>query len=286
MHKALLLFTFLMFFGNSHAQSTYAPFLNTTDWYIMMASQAGSFPFWINQGADTVVNATTYKKYHILSGTDYYLAREDTLTRQVYTILPSTSAERLLYDFNLTQGMQVQIQLISGSGTPTTFEVDSVDQVQILGGTRKRLFLTDIVWSGNIMIWIEGLGSTTHPFYSHYMGFSDPVFWDICAYESTTQIYFNNGAEPCPVFVGIADNYIQPAEMEVLSTTDALQLNILNANALQVAVYSLDGRLLLEQHDQTNNQFKLNTSTWTPGIYLVAVQLENGASLTYKFARH
>src|SRR5690606_11688364 len=66
---------------------------------------------------------------------------------------------------------------------------NSVVNINVVGGQRKKFFLYRLNGSGVNETWIEGVGNTEHPLSASYELFTDPVFYLECSSQNNTPIY-------------------------------------------------------------------------------------------------
>ncbi|MBK8499776.1 MAG: hypothetical protein IPL52_13410 [Flavobacteriales bacterium] len=88
--------------------------------------------------------------------------------------------ERVMYDFSASIGDTLEIGMSEIDGYNRLFVVDTIETIITTGGPRRRFMLwyQDPFGDGDPfcypMYWIEGIGSTTHPF------FPLTCLWDGC----------------------------------------------------------------------------------------------------------
>jgi|BioPla2DNA2_1021312.scaffolds.fasta_scaffold10539_2 hypothetical protein len=153
---------------------------------------------------DTLINSATYQK--ITNNGGYIRLLND----KVYYRLESNSKDFLLYDFglNVNDTMYCGFNLGANDDIPDSikFWVVQVDSVTLEDGKHKRLQMhynprEDYVFP---MDWIEGVGSTTHPFYpSTYLGAPGSRKELLCLHLGNTKIFQN----PSFVFHGDSQKY-------------------------------------------------------------------------------
>jgi len=293
MKKNLLLTAILLLTltSNSFSQE-YHPMLNNTSWIIadMVSCCRPSVSKIIEQGTDTIIGSYTYKKFKDpFPQSEYYdgnnhpqlkvCLREDVAAKKVYKFV--NGADRLLYDFNLETG-----DVISQYDNTFTATVDYI--VANDGSSRKRITLTSAeeYCSQNVtMVWIEGIGSTKHPFYPQHN------MYNVCSAGGGLMIYtkccFQNGehiagGDNCTdlmqTFLAVDDTQNISSQISCSPNPFSTAITIQSAIALKAAtirVYNTMGLLVRESNNESGTELKINTSGLQSGLYLLQV-LEKG----------
>ncbi len=99
---------------------------------------------------DSIINETQYKKVYQkdCSEKSYYIGAIRERDKKVYVIYNGDEQERLIYNFNLVEGEQMQDPYCNHNHTVTKIEM-----VEIAGSLRKKFNLS------SYDTWIEGIGS-------------------------------------------------------------------------------------------------------------------------------
>ena len=256
------------------------------------AFSLGYWPIAQENTGDSLYNNVIYKKFKNSSSTKVSLVREDSTQKKVWVILPDSSSETLLYDFNLTNGNQVTLNYVGYY--PVTYQVDSVDSVLTTLGIRKRINLStlDTLFDSEL-IWIEGIGSTYGPIY-----LLDPTFDAnlavsyirhelICAYKSMgVQSYGNSPpgsfatsfGSPCLTFINPTtitkinskDIFFHPnpatSHFTINNLKQPYNLNIRN----------ILGQLIYKENNILESSKKIDLSSYKKGILYIRIESENG----------
>ncbi|GGD30633.1 T9SS type A sorting domain-containing protein [Flavobacterium orientale] len=178
----------------------YFPMLNNSSWHVLMATQLGPSHFSITPDGQATFNGITYNKYIQPYFGEVYL-REDVATKKVYKFY--NNADVLLFDFSLQAGSIVTL------ANGVSYYVESITNINVVGGQRKKFFLYRMDGFGFNETWIEGVGNIEHPVSASYELVSDPVFYLECSSQNNTPIYNR----------GLADGTV-PTNCASLSTED------------------------------------------------------------------
>jgi Secretion system C-terminal sorting domain len=136
---------------------------------------------------DTIIGSFTYKKIQEytfrqndgLSTFGYVGAiRQDTSQKKVFYRLPSSTADTLLYDFNLSVGDTIPKNWYINSGTHIISSIDSI----LVGATYHKRFNFPMAFTTEALI--EGVGST--------MGLLLPLYQGV-EYSSFLYCFTENG---------------------------------------------------------------------------------------------
>lgn len=275
MKKSLLTFLLIVLSNLIHGQ-TYEALLVNPSWNLGIANFGGQTDVVINQGTDVTVGTTTYKKFHdSYYNTDVYL-REDVAARKVYKLVNNT--EEMLYDFSLVQG---DVITLSNGNTYTV----NVSEVNVLGGTRKRITLQHQFFQGET--WIEGVGSNRHPFVRTFQLPSDPHIYVTCSAQNGQNIYNHgiaNGGTPTDCQMLLSTGQHEQAQASVypnpFSSVLSLDLSQEVQNA-SVDIFDLQGKLVKRTH-ATGRLITVNRDGLSPGLYLLKVTETHHVVLTTK----
>jgi hypothetical protein len=152
---------------------------------------------------DTLINSSTYQK--VANNVGYIRLLND----KVYFRLERDSKEFLLYDFglNVNDTVYCGFNLNDGNDLDSTkYWVVQVDSVVLEDGKHKRLKMNYNPTSDYIasMDWIEGVGSTIHPFFSTISlgnpgGFSELL----CFHLEGNKIFQNSSYSDCELATSI-----------------------------------------------------------------------------------
>ena len=282
-------------------------------WNVMNALNGGTWPpsyspFEVTYGDSVALNGKSYVE--VLSGWN----SNDTLgwfredSNKVFWQGANAWDEYLLYDFDATPGQHLVVGLnLDNWGVENTiFRVDSVDSLNVMGVIRKALYMSydespaEIAyphWSipdsfdYNLSdynlhrndIWIEGIGSTIHPFYSAIACFNagggcEQDFFVLCADTNGTQIYDRYGWTCSGVFwLGdeeqLIDNSLSayPVPFQNQLTIDVPAQN----GPFSLKMYDPLGRLVFEDPQFISGPLFLHRLNLAPGPYFITLDAEN-----------
>ena len=206
--------------------------------------------------------------------------------KRVYIRTSNNCADKeyLLYDFSLNVGDTVYCGYdISDT---TQFWPTDIDTVTYFGIDRKRLKMNfymgdppfDIIAE---MDWIEGIGSTTHPFYSTVcLTDNCETFYTLLCYDSSgTQLYQNPSYSTCyTTNVGIEETenkidisiYPNP-----FSQSTTIEIGLENSEKIRLEIYSIKGRKIYDFTSNGNDtKFQIGNQL-TQGTYLLKMSTES-----------
>lgn len=191
--------------------------------------------------------------------------------------------EYLLYDFSLDLGDTIYVGWeMEGSGEDTTMAiVETIDTVEFLGITRRRfsLLIDRCPMAGDepvftTMEWIEGVGSTTHPFYAVIClcDFCETGTVLQCADSSGTLTYRSLPDVVCDFTVGLEERDLSAEHFQVYGTSDLVQLHYPREFQHGVLMlYDPAGRVAFSKQI-TAARTTLDLPELATGIYTVMIQ--------------
>ncbi len=275
--KLLIVAMVLMPFMGKVSAQAYVPMLNNATWNITVANFGGAYDLIINPAVDVTIGSFTYKKFHDpFMNTDVYL-REDTAAKRVYRRV--NNVDELLYDFSLLNGSYITLS----NGVMYSVTVDTVN---VVGGTRKRVTLYSNF--AETETWIEGVGSNRHPLMRTSEMLSDPYVYLTCSAQSGVNIYNHN----------IANGQPTPTDCSMLLSTDTFTSHKVSftpnpvTNELTIAattpfenatlcLYNSLGQLVQELKNLNSNQIIINREQLADGVYFAQLS-QKGTLVTKK----
>lgn len=168
---------------------------------------------------------------------------DDTFTRRVYHINPSTNVEYLLYDFSADAGDTINS---IGVNVIETVKVDSVKYETVSGVTRKVMHVSTI--SGYPSIWVEGVGCVTQDFFVPGSFFPDMGSSFKCLSYDSNFIY--GDSINCNSFqTSITQIPIKESNISIANNQNSHFLTVTNPNNLVFSLHLLDlnGRKIYDQ---------------------------------------
>lgn len=196
--------------------------------------------------------------------------REDTIQKTVYFKKGEFSDEKLLYDFSIGEGDQIELP----DFTSHSYTVEKVDSIMLLDGKkRKRITLVPGYQFGNI-IWIEGIGNITG-----YL--VDPVStglgtiekYLLCAYESDALIYQEEFLDfnTCVLFSTNNEEFMHKEEAFLFPnpSKDYFRISGIAGNTYMLQIIHPTGKIILEQKVSAGEN--VDVSNLKQGIYIVRI---------------
>jgi hypothetical protein len=197
------------------------------------------------------------------------------------------SKEFLMYDFSLKKGDIVYCGWLSRKSVGNSFklidsskfEVIHVDSAVYEGVLRKRLLMAFEVypecdiqpctqWS---MYWIEGIGSTFHPFYSFECLVSTcEIKTELNCFESKSKILYRSPFSNCRVVTATEESDAFNSLVKLYPTVGTLRINIENKSDQKIdfKIYTFVGNLVLESSIFSGLN-ALDISALNTGVYLL-----------------
>lgn len=233
-------------------------------------------------GSDTTIGLFTYKKLIGNPQFGYPIgAREDTIAKKIYFV--GSNGDYLAYDFSLNPGDT--FTSING-GCIVPMIVDSVDSITLSNGeSRKRLFLTSVVWSTDI--WIEGIGSLYGlPYIEIYTCSADFYPELICFEENDTIKYHNSNYSGC-FYSAINElsrkNSLLSIYPNPFSDNTTISLSYKQIKLTDAMIINSNGQVIRRYNDIDNYEFKIEKKELNSGIYYIQVTDENSMTQRAKF---
>jgi len=299
----ILLISFLCFLNFKAKSQHYFSVLGTTnEWYYNVDHQIqylhGQYEYdeykysvKFYTSGDTIVKGQTYKKLYLEVGnSDFYyfctitannlcaLLREDTTNRSLYYINPvyykDDSAEKLLYNFNLTSGDSFHYSF-SWKGV-----IDS-GTVQNQFGDYHYIDIKDL---GR---WFEGIGSGRAIFYVNLPPYQADIITNASVEHlgSTLSCFFKDGVQKygdgiCSVSA-IPKTSTLYSKVHIYGDVYGLYFNYSGNDdrSFKIRIYDITGRLLCNQNISGTvsiTNYKISTDlNIIPGIYVATVQSGN-----------
>lgn len=206
--------------------------------------------------------------------------------------------EYLMYDFSLTVGDTIYcgynlIYLITQPYNfidSTKFWLVAVDTVNILGARYKRYkmhYVLDPIYgesSNGEMLWIEGIGSTDHPFYVFYRWQSKKTWYDLACMEiNGVLIYKNQDLDfNCDSITGI-NNQFGPSLKESIKIYPNPSDKLLNVELHSdfiipywVEITDVKGRVINTYGEFTETKISLELPDLETGQYFIVIRHNKG----------
>jgi hypothetical protein len=298
MKRILLLFYLIIAINCISKGQNYNQFTKNVGWCLEEYFGTGSWLIAYENNGDTLFNSINYKKF-TKDGSTITLIREDSIQKKVWAILPDSTSETLLYDFNLIVGNQITLNYVGY--TPISYQVDTVDSIVTPLGNRKRIKLstTDTTFATELQ-WIEGIGSTYGPIYLLDPTFAVGQFGGsghclICCYQNIgNQSYLGSCGIPfgglsgssCSSFITSLKNLsTKNSSVDIyFSTPDLLLIKSSKELIKYISVFSVEGKLI-KNYNCNNEQISIQTNGWNNGVYFINITLKNNQVLSKKIIK-
>ncbi len=197
--------------------------------------------------------------------------REDTTQKTVYFKKGEFSDEKLLYDFSIGEGDQIELP----DFTSHSYTVEKVDSIMLLDGKkRKRIILVPGYQFGNI-IWIEGIGNITGYLVNPVStGFGTIEKYLLCAYESDALIYQEEFLDfnTCNLYFFLNNNECTHQEEAFLFPNPSkghFKISGIAGNTYMLQIIHPTGKIILEQKVRAGEN--VDVTNLKQGIYIVRI---------------
>lgn len=208
-----------------------------------------------------------------------------------------SSKEYLMYDYSLAIGDTVYAGLNMDYVQPDTamFVLQNIDTVQLSGIARRRFLMKyDRCNDGSLqvfstMYWIEGVGSTTHPFYpvECICDFCEQGLLLLCCDSSDVQLYMDPSFNTCDTIISAVDEH-QNADMNPLSTiydAGSRSLNVIvddkgwtwASTGLSLTLMAADGRIIQRRvlWRTASRGVRMDLASVASGVYVLTLSSGN-----------
>jgi hypothetical protein len=294
--KNLYLKFLLLCFATSAFSQNYHPLIKPSKYWDVMYhdnsicgyASGGRYFF---DGTDTLINGQIYqviKAYPIISlnqgpycppfavnasiagSNNSHLIREDTVTQRIYVLKTQTNTEDLLYDFTLLSGDTLHSQY---AGMGMQLVVISVSTDTLFNGDVRKVIYLD-----NGEFYIESIGGSKGGFFMPIVRGIGFDYITHCVIENETIIYGGD----CAPLVGI--NEFESSHLFRIFPNPSIGIYYLDFDIsvlnVSLEIYNCLGVLLFTTNELNPQNFKLDLSEHTPGIYFCKINSGNHQYLT------
>jgi hypothetical protein len=300
MKKILLLISTILTISATAQRSGYYPFPDSNaTWnlhYLFYCMSGGitDEQYSITMSGDTAINSLVYHKIiaPYIQGTitggclssisaGYKGAiRQDIAGRKVYIIPPGTSAEQLLYDFNMEVGDSVKGYLESFNGKDVVESIDSV----FTGSRYLRRWYINHCYH---IYFIEGIGSTYGLVEVSPGCITD--LWDIeiTCFQQNGQTQYPDTAMDCKLITSINSKEKNPNPVKVFPNPSNGNFTVQFEEPMsirEIRLTGLPGNEIL--HQQINRESKINIGDLPAGIYFLTITGKDDRTTTMKIIRN
>jgi hypothetical protein len=238
----------------------------------------------IRFGDDTTFGSFIYRK--VLQSVDSLqlnysvigIIRQD-ISKKVFIRYLADSADRLLYDFNVSVGDSIDIL----NFIPIKLYVDTVDSVLIGNKFRKRIVLSNHGWIGEQ--WIETIGSLCGILASGYHFITGMKYDLLCFYENDTLKYHTPDFLSC-YYNNVGTREIISEESFTLSPNPFSHFTRISFGQtysdIALEVYNILGQRVAEIHYARCTEITLKRNGLSQGMYFLKITLEGKMAETKK----
>lgn len=270
----------------------YVPIIQEGNVWNTLDVTAGMYNTYYNNvnwfSGDTIIDDVRYAK--LMGTTDgdaphlFSLLRED--DGKVWERL-NNQREILLYDFTANVGDTLWCGLWADE-----YHYNIVDSISIehIGGVDRKKFWFGLEygWFGTAAteIWIEGIGSDLGLLYSGSAGISGAYYCTLCFHQNDELIWQNPNYDDC-TFDAVGENsFANEIFVCPNPAKDVVNINFADDTECQsVAIYSIDGRLVVETFPETSQSSTINIADLTPGLYLIKLRMSDGSEFIERIVK-
>lgn len=267
-----------MLFNVKSFSQEYPPLLNNSSWIVLISDFDSSVTRYYSEIGDFIIGNYTYKKY--LSQTnEEYLLRENIEEKKVYKLIDGNDV--LLYDFSL----QVSDNITLADGQ--NYQVQSITNINVNGGQRRQLYLSNIDSPWLDEYWVEGVGRRTHPLLAKNEFFTDPEFYLLCSYQDGINIFNEgivNGGNPTSCTLSVEQQNKLSEKINFAPNPFDNELTITSQNGLNnitIKMFNSIGQNIREIKNINGKKYSLQRENLPKGLYLIQL-FENGKELVAK----
>jgi hypothetical protein len=198
--------------------------------------------------------------------------RQDTFGHKVYVLLPGSTNEQLLYDFDLP---------IGDTAYSVPYDTQIISSVNYYKSNesyyrRMQIMPLGINSNGGESDWIEGIGSIGGPVNAFRQAYSALL---ICFSTNGQTIYPNYANDTCAyISVGITTIPLIQSSVHPNPTTGFCTLQLAEGGEnFSASVYDITGREILPLFtNQSGSIFNFNVSALADGLYFVKIHNNKG----------
>lgn len=242
---------------------------------------------------DTLFCGHVYSKVKLngTSGAIGYI-RADSIRAYCRVSNLCSDKEYLLYDYSGNEGDTLYIGFNlwhSTSEDTIPFTINNIDTVNFNGKDRRvfhmQYFPEPIVWPGlyRLMDWVEGVGATSHPFYSldcieDYCESS----WRLLCYDSLgMNLYKDSTFNTCDTSYtdAVINEIANKNKLNIFPNPfeNTLTISTESGTIIGIDIFNLIGeRILIISGNNRNNITIERLNNLNAGIYLIKVQTDKG----------
>lgn len=229
--------------------------------------------FTVNE--DTIIDQINYKKLlrttdTTLTNWNYYGALRE-VDNKVFLYYPNSSAEILLYDFNLSVGDTFSSFYYD---CPIELVLQDIDTITLLNGEQREKYIFH-----NNEQWIKGIGSLNGLIYvGVYWCIADLYYELSCCFENGEQIFQSDNYESCFVIsVGINEkkNHVKhKVYPNPFSNSTILRFDYLESQNYVLHIINQHGQIIQTINNVTSGEIEINKGRMNKGVYYYRLENE------------
>lgn len=292
----LILFSFL-FLQKGKSQNCFPEFSDSAKWNVLtcaygigVSCNTVSYQY----SYDTLFCGHVYSKITPSPMSYSGYIRSDSTRAYIRMTNSCTDKEYLMYDFTINNGDTVYLAYnLWNSWTfddTTRFILDS-SNTQIINGVARDVYYLKYNTSPDLypnlydqMIWIKGIGSTTHPFFPLECvdGFFCDIDWRLLCFDSSgVQLYQDSLFNTCDTtYSTVKVNEVLNENQLIIYPvpfTNNLTISIEDALISEIDILNLHGKIIYKIAGIEKNNFNIETlENLHEGIYILKAHTNKG----------
>jgi hypothetical protein len=279
-----LIVLFLSVFQTGKSQHTFPSFADSAKWSVLGCNYGIGVvcnTFIYQYAYDTTFCGHLYSKINTTTTETAGYIRSDSSRVYLRATNSCTDKEYLMYDFSMNVGDTVNLayQLWNNDPNDTTrFVLDSSNTVNFNGVDRRIYYIKYEPdsefwpgWFGRHMVWIEGIGSISNPFYpiECIQDFCESS-WQLLCYDSLgVQLYqdpFFNTCDTAYTALGTSDLTIKN-HGNVFPNPTSGKVKVEIEGVLKILIYNQEGKLITEVSGKSD----IDLNPYPPGMYFMKI---------------
>jgi len=296
-NKSLLLIIFSFFaFQTGKSQNAFPAYADSAKWNVYhcvygMGSLCNTLTYQYDR--DTLFCGHVYSKIKTTTTGAVGYVRSDSSHVYIRATNSCSGKEYLMYDFSITIGDTIYVANNIWDYNPsdtTRFVLDSSKTINFSGVNRRIYFVRyepdpDLSpgWFGRSMTWIEGIGSTTNPFFpveciSDYCESS----WQLLCFDSlSVQLYQDAAFKTCDTtFTDVSINDLTITNhLNIFPNpfNDNLTISVDNATLSDISLFNVFGECVYSWSGNGKNNLLIDNLSKIPaGAYFIKAKTDKG----------
>ena len=296
-NKALFaIIIFITTFQTGKSQNVFPSFGDSAKWNVLQCVYGIGYScntMIYQYDYDTLFCENVYSKISSTSTGAFGYIRSDSSRTYIRATNSCFDKEYLMYDFSINVGDTIFLanNIWNSNQTDTTkFVLDSL-QTGTFNGIERRIFYVKYVadpdllpnWFGAQMKWIEGIGSTSNPFFpieciQDYCELS----WQLLCFDSLgIQLYQDSVFKTCDTtFTDVVINeFVNENQLVIypIPFTKSLTVSVENTIISEIDILDLKGKQIYKIEGNGKNSIKLDAvDNLHKGMYFFLVHTDKG----------